>query len=867
MPNVITLTDEIIDARVELNRGASGKWYFLLDNADGRFDDEFAVGQEVYIKTGYEEEEIDTISGLTFDVDYQREDVAVEGYDWTDYLVGPIIDDKEYYDEDWGTIIKDLIDSYAPKVNTDEISEIGVTSGGVLKFHKDSLWDTLQTIIDEIGYDLMIDVDKKAHLIKREKELEDIRWDILEEDVYDYSFRTEKGKMVNRVVIRGSEERIIDYFVDDNVRDEFWDNITEYWSTFQSSNEVFLSGLIYDGDTAGVDGSLYTTIEPSIVDFETNVKTDSVNFDTSIYVLTTNLTDGYRIRLYNENGDGWIELLDPTSSISKHKLTELLPDTWYKVNIETSTDFIKVAVNGQMFISEIIDDMPSEGKVCLVPKDGIETTYDFIDILTSTPILGGANDTDSQEIFGMKVLMLDRPEVVLNTEANRLAELELERRKFDVKRGTIELEGTSDIDLGDSIRWIGDGETYNIVEVNHRFDIEGWDTTIQVNERIPELEAIIGEINRQALRRYITSPIGVHKVVERVMTPEEVKQIIEDSPDRIVFRCTETPPEQEGRLWFDCNVNKFKRWSDELDDWEIVGDETVAHLDDMFYYDTWDNAPSHVEGRLFYATDKEELYRSTSEVWLPVSDITKASNITWTCSAEPDPKEEGMMWFDCNVNKLKRYDGTNWLVVGDETSEHPNDIIYYDTWANRPDDVGKEGRLFFATDEDRKKFYRSDGLNWVEVSDITGFNPQDHDWLNDAPEDAHHVKFTSTEHGQEPSDVHHPDYALGSVKSSWTMGVDAEYSNDSDVDVLILASVQMNVDSGQFAKAKFKIDEITHSKVELRNTGDNDTIYSTAMVGGIVPDGSDYEVDTGGTIGNPLFNILYAHEAEIRTED
>ena len=77
---------------------------------------------------------------------------------------------------------------------------------------------------------------------------------------------------------------------------------------------------------------------------------------------------------------------------------------------------------------------------------------DYIDLITDNPVVAQADDTESQSKMGVKEAVVSREEVLLNVDAQRLAELELERRKHTQVRGRLVVPGNKTLKEGMVLR-------------------------------------------------------------------------------------------------------------------------------------------------------------------------------------------------------------------------------------------------------------------------------------------------------------------------------------------------------------------------------------------------------------------------------
>jgi len=426
------IEDDILSISIDSRRGTIKKWRVDIANEDGSYTNLFSVGNKLEIYLGYGDYLTKVCSGLIYSVDQMVTVIVLEGYDWTDYLAGPDVV-KEYYDRDWGYILRDLITSYTT-LDPSNIPDIGKTTGGVVSYIHTSLWDIIQDILNIIDYDLVVDVDKKVYIYKR---VGNANWTISDTEVDDIDIEKTSKKVVNRVIIYGDKEKFRDSFLQTDINKEIWDE--NYFANWSIAN----NNLVYSGTA---DGYLHTTM-----------------------------------RNYN-----------------------------YKFTVFVKQDTLEYR----------------SGKASLQAKGGITTRYSFVEMISDTPIYSTAEDTSLQVTYGIKELLLRKPEITLRTEADRVAKWELLYRKVIASAGKITIDGYEDIREGHILRLylpeIGIyDKDYEVIGTTHKFR-EYWTTELELAEVIPGLEDVL-----RYLRQSITKP-EKKLAIFRITEPEDSLYLFTD---------------------------------------------------------------------------------------------------------------------------------------------------------------------------------------------------------------------------------------------------------------------------------------------------------------------------------------------------
>jgi len=497
--SIYIIEDEILSIDIDSRRGTIKKWRVDMSNENGSYTNLFNVGDKVEIYLGYGEFLSKICSGLVYSVDQILTTIVLEGYDWSDYLTGPDVV-KEYYDRDWGYILRDLITSYTV-LDASNIPDTGIKSGGVVSYVHVSLWDVIQDILNIINYDLLVTPDKKVYIIKRTG---NANWTISNIETDNINIGKTTKKIVNRIILYGGVEKFRDSFLQTMINEEIWDK--NYFTDWSIEN----NNLVYSGSN---DGFIHTTMGNYNYKLTVSVKQDSLPYDTSIYIRRTNLdsfVNGYRLRLESDGSSGTLKLYsasNPTTPLSTYNLTsDEIPNTtdFYEFGLEGTTTHVRGYIKGIKRI-EVEESEFRSGKASLQAKGGVTTRYSYVDMISDTPIYATAEDTSLQSLYGVKELLIRKPEITLRSEAKRVANWELLYRKIVASTGKITIDGYEDIREGHILRLylpeIGIyDEDYEVIGTKHKFR-EYWTTELELAEVVPRLEDVL-----RYLRRSIVKP-------------------------------------------------------------------------------------------------------------------------------------------------------------------------------------------------------------------------------------------------------------------------------------------------------------------------------------------------------------------------
>ena len=493
--------EDIIEARIKSETGKITEWRVALDNTDGKFDNKFEVGDEIEISLGYGDDVRVATRGLLYNIDSLEGVLLLEGFDWLDYLTGPIVD-KEYYDVDWGDVVKDLILSYAPALDVSEITPIGSTTGGLLTLRNVPLWEALLDVQIKTNRTIIITPDRKVRFVPYSEAYYGIR----DEYVLRVNLRRDRGTMVNKLILVGEKERIIDSFMETSLRDEVWEVLSGTWTP---TPELDLK------HTGNVEGRLITKITSYAQEITAPVKQSTQPYEVSYHARCNNeLTEGYRLRLwhdgtnyrltlYREPND--VQLADYVLSSQEISLIQSLK--YIKVGFVLRGPILEGYLEGVKRLSA--EDYTWEaGKVCFRAPANRDTYFDSITIFTDTPIYAIVEDSSLINKFGEKVLIVRKPEVSLRTEAERLAALELDKRRYEATRGVLELDGTLELKSGDKIKlWLREpylfGLEYEIIGVEQIFAEEDWTTRLTLVETSPYLEEVLRYLAKESIKRMV----------------------------------------------------------------------------------------------------------------------------------------------------------------------------------------------------------------------------------------------------------------------------------------------------------------------------------------------------------------------------
>jgi len=502
---------DIMEVNVLSELGKITEWVVRLRNVNDTYTNEFTIGDDVEIQLGWEVPTT-VVRGYVYHVERLENDtIEIRGFDWKDYLAGPIVS-KSYYNEDWGYILKDLIQSYAPALDASQIQNIGETTGGLLEYYNVTLWDVIQDIESKTDRVVKVGPDRVVYF---EPESTWAKYTISDVDTEQVSIKNSATSVVNKVIVIGEKERIWDSFMEATIRSEYWSIQSGNWETTPTLD------LKHSGSQNGL---IFTAIKSYASTVTTPVKQSIEPYEVSIYARTNDsLSEGYRLRLWNDGTNYLLSLYKEPNDVHLASYT-LNSDEVGKIQ---NKDYIilKFSLNKEVikgYIGEIerisVSDWTWEsGKVGFLAPANRDTYFDYIRIDTDTPLYAIAEDSESISKYGEKAVVIKRPEIGLKTQIEAIANAELIKRKYSVTSGSLIVEGEPSIELNDLLKlyitspYI-DGTEYRVIGIEHHYDDTGYYTTCKLQESIPALEAVLKYLTTEQLKK--VSELTIPKSVQ-----------------------------------------------------------------------------------------------------------------------------------------------------------------------------------------------------------------------------------------------------------------------------------------------------------------------------------------------------------------
>jgi len=506
---VVMEGDQILSARTQVKRGEIKEWQVLVENSDGLYNNYFRIGDIVTLYLGWGAEYVEELKGIVLTVNEIEQAVLIGGYDYSDYLAGPHVD-KEYGDVDWSVVLRDVIATYTG-LNGTAIPNVGVTTGGRIVYVNRELWSIIHEIMDEIDYDIRVNSDLTVDIYARET---DPTYSIKDEDFEEIRYKQDRSKVVNKLVIRASNEKIVDSFENTTLSTENWDVKTGTW-------EIKDFNLKFSG---AVEGLMFSQISAYGTDLSVPIKQSGSWADINIYFRRTEEAseEGYKIVIKS----GEIELRNAQSDalLDNDNTVTFAADTWYTFRVTADEGTLKVYIDGAETLS-VVDTTFESGEIAFKNPASSTVYYDYINFTTDTPVHAISEDTDSQDAIGIKEVLLQRPEVNSRVEAQRVADLELARRKFDISTLWMTTEGNMDLSVGEVVRFATrepylmthyEDSTlvvpdYLIIGITQIWDGGQWDSKYELAEIVPELEEVLAMLRTEVNRGAIT--VGIPRTI------------------------------------------------------------------------------------------------------------------------------------------------------------------------------------------------------------------------------------------------------------------------------------------------------------------------------------------------------------------
>lgn len=509
-------SNRILSVKISGQRGSVKKWFVTLDNLDKSFDNLFLVGDTVSIYLGYIEPSL-TLKGNCLKInDGEEGTITLEGYDYSDYMCGPLVD-REYYEKDWGAILRDLIRTYTI-LDESLIENVGTSCTGRQVYYFVPLWTVILDILDEIDYDIEVTTDKKVRIYSREAEP---TYAVRDMDIISLSQTRDSSKLVNRIIVRGEYERLIDNFDYPTIR-------TTNWSVKSGTWAIDNWTLKHSG---ALEGVIFSEMSGYNLDITSIVRQKDTWTGLSIYFrrkIDSSFVDGYEVRFT----DSAIELYRGGTEIAiDSQAYSFSPDVDYTIKIVCDDSRIYVYVDNKVQIN-IEESVWTAGKMALKAPADKETYFDSIRMETNTPIIAMAEDLVLQAKYGLKEDAINRPELNTNEEATRWATFELSKSRFQTRQLKMILEGTLSVKEGDVLRFYVQtpkifSEDYLVIGVTHNWEGGMWDTSLVLAELVPELEAILRGLRMEVSRRTVGIAVPISKSYSDVLpVPSDAKGLI-----------------------------------------------------------------------------------------------------------------------------------------------------------------------------------------------------------------------------------------------------------------------------------------------------------------------------------------------------
>jgi hypothetical protein len=523
MAELIVEAEDIEDVKVVQEAGKATEWTVVLNNANNKYGNSFQIGDDMEIQMGYGVEYKTVVRGYLYDInDTEEGTLELSGFDWQDYLLGPIVD-KEYYDVDWGYILKDLINSYCGDLDVSAVVPIGTTTGGLTVYRNITLWDVVQDIESKSDRMVKITPDKKVYFDPKSDEP---KYGIRDGDAQDISLKTSRSTMVNRVIAIGDYERITDSFLEASLRSENWEVISGTWETTTDLN------LKHSGAASGV---LLTKISAYGTTTTTLVKQSTQPYEVSIYARTkSDLSEGYRLRLWHDGTNYLLNIYkEPNDTLlgsytlNSTEIGLIQGLSWIGVEFEVKGASLKGYLEGNERLS-VTDYTWEVGKGAFQAPANRDTIFDYINIDTDTPLFAISEDATLINKFGQKTLVIKRPETSLKTELQRVADLELAKRMYEASTGSMSMDGNTDVENGDLLTmYIHEpnvfDKDYRVIGVEQHYTGRSWTTNLGLVEKIPMLEEVLRYLAREEIKRIeaITLPKSLTATDQMPSLPSE----------------------------------------------------------------------------------------------------------------------------------------------------------------------------------------------------------------------------------------------------------------------------------------------------------------------------------------------------------
>lgn len=166
----ISTLENILDGEVRFTLGRANKFEIIASNEAAEYISPgfLQPGDTVDIYMGQDDDYSKILSGTLYKIEMPEDKIILSGFDWTDFLVGPKVS-RRYEYRDYGYILRDLIGAYAPKLSTNYLLDSNQTVDGEHISRYDDLIETIEGVLDTIGYGLIVKTDKEVLIFPKEE--------------------------------------------------------------------------------------------------------------------------------------------------------------------------------------------------------------------------------------------------------------------------------------------------------------------------------------------------------------------------------------------------------------------------------------------------------------------------------------------------------------------------------------------------------------------------------------------------------------------------------------------------------------------------------------------------------------------------
>jgi len=361
----------------------SSSFNLNLDNYNGRFNNDFSVGDNIiiYVDKNINPPTTNIFNGILENIEFsgreQKENLILSGRDYTARLQDTVVEPESYNNLLAGSIVKDIISKYTDDITVNNVGESNYLVSGI-QFKYLPVFDAIQNLARKAGYIFYVDENKDLHFEEQSSIHSGYTFD--SSNVHNSRFRTKRDSVFNRVWIRG-----------DNYLDGYKETFTagsplggsifslvyQPHNTSITSNSVtqvggiFNMGQIVSGTNYLVDydqKKIIFTSGPDIGDSIPSSGTEVImNYDRSLPVIASK-EDKPSIGSYGTR----VKII-----IDKNIKDPVIANQL--VNSELSKTLIPI-VEGDINVRGVINIIPSQTCIVDLPLNNINTqTYDIIE--------------------------------------------------------------------------------------------------------------------------------------------------------------------------------------------------------------------------------------------------------------------------------------------------------------------------------------------------------------------------------------------------------------------------------------------------------------------------------------------------------